>query len=75
MNEEVIAESLEVGDLIELQTVHGPQTIRLTTVEPRANGIKFTGLRSDGARYSFGMRYGQLAVRSKHSVHGPETGL
>ncbi|GLX03032.1 hypothetical protein [Microtetraspora sp. NBRC 16547] len=62
MSAEVTAENLKVGDLVELPTQFGPQVIRLTLVEPRVNGLKFTGLRSDGARYSFGMKYEQIAI-------------
>lgn len=62
MNAEVVAENLKVGDLVELSTQFGPQVVRLTLVEPRANGLKFTGLRSDGALYSFGMKYGQRVI-------------
>lgn len=62
MSAEVVAENLKVGDLVELSTQLGPQVVRLTMVEPRANGLKFTGLRSDGARYSFGMKYGETAT-------------
>ncbi|MEV1167112.1 hypothetical protein [Nonomuraea sp. NPDC049784] len=64
MSTEVVAENLKVGDLVELSTQFGPEVIRLTLVEFRANGLKFTGLHSDGARYSFGMKYGQIATLS-----------
>ena len=62
MSAEIVAENLKVGDLVELSTMSGPQVVRLTLVEPRANGIKFNGRRSDGVLYSFGMKYGQLAT-------------
>ncbi|MFD4908989.1 hypothetical protein [Kitasatospora purpeofusca] len=59
----VLAEELEVDNLVELSTVDGNVAIRLTRVERRVNGIKFTGLNHQGTQYCFGMKYGQSATR------------
>jgi len=39
----VLAESLEVGNVVELPTRSGTVAIRLTQITYRVNGIKFTG--------------------------------
>lgn len=60
----VLAESLEVGNVMELSTQYGSQAIRLTQVEHRVNGIKFTGRDTrHSAEWSFGMKYGQPVAR------------
>ncbi|MFD8379141.1 hypothetical protein ACFV2X_11490 [Streptomyces sp. NPDC059679] len=58
---DVLAEDLQPGDLLELSTEFGTQILRLTVVQRRTHGIKFTGLNREGIRYSSGMKYGQLA--------------
>ncbi|MET9206697.1 hypothetical protein G6W61_03550 [Streptomyces sp. KAI-26] len=61
MTIDVLAEDLQPGDLLELSTELGTQTLRLTHVERRTRGIKFMGRNRQGALYSSGMEYGELA--------------
>ncbi|ATY99122.1 hypothetical protein FHX79_115883 [Streptomyces cavourensis] len=61
MTIDVLAEDLQPGDLLELSTELGTQTLRLTHVERRTRGIKFMGRNRQGALYSSGMKYGELA--------------
>ncbi|WP_435190088.1 hypothetical protein [Streptomyces sp. bgisy126] len=61
MTIDVLAEDLQPDDLLELPTERGTQILRLTLVERRINGIKFTGRNQEGQLYSSGMNYGQLA--------------
>lgn len=61
--EEVRAEDLELGDQVRLSTQFGARAVRLTSIEPRANGIKFIGIDDDGARKSFGFRQEEIVLR------------
>jgi hypothetical protein len=61
MTIDVLAEDLQPGDLLELSTEFGTQTLRLTDVERRTHGIKFKGRNPEGILYSSGMKYGELA--------------
>ncbi|MEV0604130.1 hypothetical protein AB0I82_33205 [Streptomyces sp. NPDC050315] len=61
MTVDVLAEDLKPGDLLELSTERGSKILRLTLVERRTHGIKFTGRTHDGQLYSSGMKYGHLA--------------
>lgn len=61
--EEVCAEDLRLGDQVRLSTQFGARAVRLTSIEPRANGIKFTGIDDDGARNSFGFRREATVLR------------
>ncbi|GAA0963034.1 hypothetical protein [Actinocorallia libanotica] len=70
MVEEIRAEHLGMGDLVELPTVYGPESIRVTVIKPRVSGIKFKGLNGNGTTYSWGFEYGQLVRRL---AAGPET--
>ena len=72
MSTEVLAENLNVGDLIAQPTQYGPRTVRLLEIHPRVSGIKFIGLTRDRARMSFGMKYGQSATRLDPDPDFPE---
>lgn len=61
MTIDVLAEDLQPGDFLELPTEAGTQVLRLTHVERRTQGIKFTGRIDQGFLYSSGMKYGELA--------------
>lgn len=69
--EEVSAEDLKLGDHVRLSTQFGARAVRLASIEPRANSIKFIGIDDDGARNSFGFRRGEIVLRIQ-SVSCPE---
>jgi hypothetical protein len=43
----------------------------VTSIEPRVNGIKFTGIDDDGAGKSFGFRQEEIVLRIQ-SASSPE---
>ncbi|AEM81524.1 hypothetical protein [Streptomyces violaceusniger] len=63
MTAETLAEDLELDNLVERITLYGTVVIRLTQVEHRVNGIKFTGRTEAGTQYCFGLKYGEPATR------------
>lgn len=58
-----LAEDLEVGHVIELETQHGCKTIRVSRIERRVRGMKIVGVTADGAEWAFGAVYGSAITR------------
>jgi hypothetical protein len=59
----VRAEKLKIGDRVELRQPTGLTVLCLLFIEHRVNGIKFTAIKRDGSKVSFGLKYGQLTTR------------
>ncbi|MFG2822512.1 hypothetical protein ACGFX4_24140 [Kitasatospora sp. NPDC048365] len=63
--DDVPAEDLQPGDIVELSHNYGSDIIRLTSVQHRTGGIKLTGRTENQAGWSWGMEYGRLARRAR----------
>ncbi|MBY8873277.1 hypothetical protein K7640_15690 [Micromonospora sp. PLK6-60] len=64
MDEDVPADSLQVGDVVHHVYPNGSSLrVRLTAVQHRIHGIKLVGRNEHGTQYSFGLKYGQVVTR------------